>query len=311
MAILAASTSQILFGVLGSLLVGGAVFLVVRWVIVTLESGDLEQGDEWRFDVTRINELRRQDMLFRFFQPLFHLFARFNRNAFPGALPEIEREIQAAGVLRFWLPEEYLARCQIIALLMAPLYLYICLRIMEFPGVVMAVVLTGLTAWVLRRQLAVRARRRLSEIKKRMPYLLDLLTLLMEAGSTFIRALDEAASEFLGHPVAVEFRRVLTDINMGKTRTEAFQAMRDRLRDDDITSIIGAIIQGESLGTPLAQIFRTQADVLRIKRSQRAETVAGEAGVNMLLPGVLVMLSSVLIILGPFLLNYFNFGWGI
>ncbi|MDP6060927.1 MAG: hypothetical protein QGH33_18615, partial [Pirellulaceae bacterium] len=63
------------------------------------------------------------------------------------------------------------------------------------------------------------------------------------------------------------------------------------------------------LGTPLSNIFRTQADILRVKRSQRAETIAGEAGVNMLLPGILVMASAVLIILGPFALNYFMFGW--
>jgi tight adherence protein C len=84
--------------------------------------------------------------------------------------------------------------------------------------------------------------------------------------------------------------------------------MRDRLSDDEITSIIGAILQGEELGTPLAHIFRTQADLLRLKRTQRAETVAGEAGVNMLLPGVLIMVATVLIIIGPFLMNYLQFG---
>ena len=109
------------------------------------------------------------------------------------------------------------------------------------------------TAWFLRRRLAVRARTRLRQIKRRMPFLLDLLTLLMEAGSTFIGALRQAVEEFHGHPVAQEFGRVLADMNMGKTRAEAFQAMRDRLADDEITSIIGSILQGENLGTPLAQ----------------------------------------------------------
>ena len=104
-------------------------------------------------------------------------------------------------------------------------------------------------------------------IKRRMPFLLDLLTLLMEAGSTFLGALKQAVEEFQGHPVAEEFGRVLIDMNLGKTRTEAFQAMRDRLADDEITSIIGSILQGEMLGTPLGQIFRTQADVLRLKRT--------------------------------------------
>ena len=107
----------------------------------------------------------------------------------------------------------------------------------------------------------------------------------MEAGSTFLGALRQAVEEFEGHPLAQEFGRVLADMSLGKTRTEAFAAMRDRLADDEITSIIGSIVQGESLGTPLAGVFRTQADVLRIKRTQRAERIAGEAGVNMLLPG--------------------------
>jgi tight adherence protein C len=95
-------------------------------------------------------------------------------------------------------------------------------------------------------------------------------------------------------------------MNLGKTRAEAFQAMRDRLADAEITNIIGSILQGETLGTPLAGIFRTQADVLRVKRSQRAETIAAEAGVNMLLPGVLVMMATVLIIVGPFFLSYLS-----
>ena len=42
----------------------------------------------------------------------------------------------------------------------------------------------------------------LRQIKCRLPYLLDLLTLLMEAGATFLNALNQAVDEFRGHPVA-------------------------------------------------------------------------------------------------------------
>lgn len=292
----------------GTLLVGAAVALLVYWIARTLASSDLQQGDDWRYDVTRINELRRHDWIYRLFQPLIVPLARFNRGLFRGSLPEVQRHIQAAGLPRFWLPEEYLARGELIALFLSPMYFIVCWRLMGPPGVVLAITATLLTAWFFRHRLRVRAHTRLQQIKRRMPYLLDLLTLLMEAGATFLRALEDAATEFQGQPIAAEFSRVLTDINMGKTRTEAFNAMRNRLDDNDITSIIGAITQGENLGTPLAQVFRTQADVLRIKRAQQAETVAGEAGVNMLLPGVLVMLASVLVILGPFLLNFMQFG---
>jgi tight adherence protein C len=224
------------------------------------------------------------------------------------ALPEIQRQIQAAGLPRFWLAEEYLAWLELISMFVSPLYVYFFVSMFGLSGLLPAVAALLFTVFVLRVRLAHRAALRLRTLKRRMPFLLDLLTLLMEAGSTFTNALSQAVDEFEGHPVAEEFGRVLTDMRLGKTRFEAFTAMRERLSDDEITSIIGSVLQGEELGTPLAQIFRTQADVLRLKRTQRAETVAGEAGVNMLLPAVLVMVATVLVIIGPFLPNILSFG---
>jgi tight adherence protein C len=303
-----AALDSVTLSFLASLLVGGAVYMAFYWLVTVMSTGDLAQGKEWRYDVSRVNELRRQSVIYRSFQPAIRVLARFNRGAFPGTMKEMAREIQAAGLPRAWLPEEYLARCELIAIFLTPLYVYLFVELLDWPGIVLAITSVLLTAWFLRIRLRSRARARLQEIKRRMPYVLDLVTLLMEAGSTFLRALEDAVHEYSGQPIAVEFGRVLTDMHLGKTRTEAFHAMRDRLEDNEITSIIGAIIQGESLGTALAHVFRTQADVLRIKRSQRAETVAGEAGVNMLFPGVLVMVSSVLVILGPWILNYLYFG---
>ena len=292
----------------GCAAVGLAVATLVWWIIRVLESEDLEQGNEWRYDVSRINELRRADWFYRLFQPAIQLLSRANRNIFRDSLAKIYREIQAAGMPRFWLPEEYLAKTQLIALLLSPIYGYLFVGWLGANGLTMTAIAVAVTALWLRHRLAMAARQRLHDIKRRMPFLLDLLTLLMEAGSTFLGSLRQAVGEFEGHPVAQEFGRVLGDMNLGKTRTEALQAMRDRLADDEITSIIGSIIQGENLGTPLANIFRTQADVLRIKRTQRAELLAGEAGVNMLLPAVLIMAATVLVIIGPFFLNYLSFG---
>lgn len=290
--------------VTASSLMGVAVFVLSRTIRNTLHSQEETQDDQWRYDVTRINELRRLSALYRVFQPVIHLLARFNQRAFANQLPEVRRELQAAGLPRSWTPAEYIGRMELIAILLTPIYIYFSLDMMGSAGIVLALVGTVVTAWFLRRRLALQSRYRLMQIKRRMPFLLDLLTLLMEAGSTFLLALQEAVDEFKDHPVGVEFGRVLAEMSMGKNRTSALESLRDRLDDDEITGIIGAIIQGEELGTPLARLFRTQADVLRIKRTQRAETVAGEAGVKMLLPAILVMAATVLIILGPFVLSF-------
>ncbi|HUY90524.1 MAG TPA: type II secretion system F family protein [Pirellulales bacterium] len=294
-----------------SLVAGAAAAIAVRWVLVSLAAEDLQQGQEWRYDVSRINELRKIDVVYRLMQPLVELFARFNRGAFREQLPEMQREIFAAGLPRFWLAEEYLARAETIALLLTPLYLYLFIGWFGPDGAVLTVAAVVLTVYALRRRLASQARYRLVLIKRRMPYLLDLLTLLIEAGATFLQALEQSAHELEGHAVAVEFGRVLADMNMGKTRTEALESLRQRLNDDDVSSVVGSIIQGEELGTPLARVFRMQADVLRIKRTQRAEAIAGEAGVKMLLPGILVMASTALIILGPFIMNYLYSGFSL
>ena len=298
------TADELVVPLVSSVVVGAGSFVLARTVINTLYSEDLRQDVEWRYDVSRINMLRRVSPLYRVFQAAIQRLAGLNYRAFPDALPAISREIQATGLPRFWTAAEYLGRLQLLALLLLPMFLYVSVRALGPGGVMIALTLTALTAHYLRRRLASQAAYRLFLIKRRLPFLLDLLTLLMEAGSTFLQALGEAVDEFRDHPVGVEFGRVLAEMSMGKSRSAALESMRDRLADDEITSIVGTIIQGEELGTPLARLFRTQADVLRIKRTQRAETIAAEAGVTMNLPMILIMAATVIIMLGPFLLNF-------
>lgn len=291
--------------IIGSAGFGLSIFLISWTIIRLLSTDDMQQEDEWSYDVNRINELRKASLMYRICQPLIQSFAIINRRAFASELPEISREIQAAGYSRFWTAAEYLGKIELTSCLLLPFYLYLCMEFMGPPGIVLALLMVVITAYFLRRSLSKSALYRITKIKRRLPFMLDLMTLLMEAGSTFLDALKESVAEFRGHPAGVEFGRILGEMRMGKTRTSALESMRERLQDDEITSIVGSIIQGENQGTPLALLFRTQADVLRVKRTQRAETIAGEAGVKMLLPGLLVMIATLLIILGPFVLRFF------
>ena len=98
---------------IASALIGAAIAVLVWWAFRVLESEDLQQGAEWRYDVSRMNELRRIDPFYRLFYPVFTVLARMNRVVFRDGLGEIQREVQASGLPRFWLPEEYLARLQV------------------------------------------------------------------------------------------------------------------------------------------------------------------------------------------------------
>lgn len=284
---------------------GLCVWVAVMAVRKALTGADNSGDGPWRYDVNRMRSLRQSDWLYRMFEPLLRWLARVNRGLFAVSLPRMQRDMVLAGMTRAWLPEEYLARMQIIAALLLPLYAAFCAWQLGASGAWLGVGMAFATWFWLRRDLHRRALARQQKIKRQLPFLLDLLTLLMYAGVSFSQALRQAVGEFDGEPISQEFGRALSDMQLGKTRTEAFDSLRSRLIDDDVTALVGAILQSEQLGSPLAETLRTQADVLRLKRSQRAETIAGEAGVNMLLPAVLVMAATVLIILGPFVLNIF------
>jgi len=132
---------------------------------------------------------------------------------------------------------------------------------------------------------------------------LDLIALTMEAGASFIESMTIAAKENQNHPLGQQLAEVLRDMSVGRTRKEALEDLQDRLGDENVTEITSAIIKGEELGTPLSQILRSQADQMRLKRSQWAEKAAAEAQVNIVFPGMIVMIACLIIVLAPFVLG--------
>ncbi len=285
-------------------LIGAAVAVLVLVVRAALDRSAEVAIDPDRFDVARLADLREASLIVRLFEPVVHLLSGIARRLLSEELPAVQRDLHVSGASRAWKPEEWLASSFIMALLFSlPGGLW-CLREFGLPGLVMAAVLVLVIAVVLRRRLRKQAVRRMWRIKTRLPYFLDLVNLLMEAGATFLNAMREAVREFAEQPVGQEFGRVLTELSLGRNRSAALESMRDRLQDDEITSLVGSIIQGEEHGSPLAQVLRGQADLLRIKRTQRAETLAGEAGVQMLFPAMLVMMATVILILAPFAMEF-------
>jgi tight adherence protein C len=66
---------------------------------------------------------------------------------------------------------------------------------------------------------------------------------------------------------------------------------------------MAAIIEGEALGTPLADTMRTQAEQIRLKRSQWAEKAAEESKVALVFPAMIIMVACLAIVVAPFILG--------
>jgi tight adherence protein C len=132
-----------------------------------------------------------------------------------------------------------------------------------------------------------------------LPDALDLLTISVEAGLGFDAALAKVVEKMEG-PLVNEFRQALAEIRMGRTRREALRDIVGRAEARPVSNFIGAIVQAEQLGVPIAKVLQIQSQQLRIERRQRAEEAAAKAPVKMLFPMVGCIFPTIfIVILGP------------
>ncbi len=132
-----------------------------------------------------------------------------------------------------------------------------------------------------------------------LPDALDLLTISVEAGLGFDAALAKVVEKMEG-PLVNEFRQALAEIRMGRTRREALRDIVARADAQPVANFIGAIVQAEQLGVPIAKVLQIQSQQLRIERRQRAEEAAAKAPVKMLFPMVGCIFPTIfIVILGP------------
>ena len=132
-----------------------------------------------------------------------------------------------------------------------------------------------------------------------LPDALDLLTISVEAGLGFDAALAKVVEKMEG-PLVDEFRQALAEVRMGRQRREALRDVANRADAQPVSNFVGAIIQAEQLGVPIAKVLQIQSNQLRIERRQRAEEAAAKAPVKMLFPMVGCIFPTIfIVILGP------------
>ena len=147
-------------------------------------------------------------------------------------------------------------------------------------------------------------KRRHFSIMLALPFVLDLLTLSVEAGMDFMSALQRNCTRRRLDPLNEELIRMTREIQMGAARRVALRNMADRVRQPDLKSVAFALIQADELGVPIGPILRIQSEQLRARRFDRAERLATEAPVKMLGPLLLCIFPAVLIVLlAPILLE--------
>ena len=152
--------------------------------------------------------------------------------------------------------------------------------------------------WVLGR-----ARHRRARIVMDLPDLVDLVVICAESGMALEPSI-RLATERLRGPLPAELARTLRELDLGTPRRAAYGGLADRVDAPEVTGLVGALLQADELGAPIAATLRRQGDLMRSARRQDVRDAAARAAPKVQLVVALVMVpAALLLVVGVFVLQ--------
>jgi len=149
-----------------------------------------------------------------------------------------------------------------------------------------------------------RKRSRQVAIQKDLPYLLDLMTLCIEAGLDFTTALARIVPSFSSTAIGYEMNILLREVQMGRSRSESLKGMSKRVGLAEMSTVVNAINQADQMGTSIGPCLRIQSEESRVRRSMRAEEMAMKTPVKLLFPLVaFIFPTTFIVIFGPVIIR--------
>jgi tight adherence protein C len=293
-------TPEILIAVLAA----GAVLLIV-YGVAARPSEDAVQARLSQLVVAprTVEEMELQQPFFeRVVRPTIQRLARAGRRKDDGGLiGRIDAKLERAGYPGGLRGADWVG-VKLLALIgFAVLFFLLALLLTGQPVVGLLFVVVGAAVGYIAPEfwLGRKIRARAMAMILQLPDALDLLTISVEAGLGFDAALAKVVEKMEG-PLVDEFRQALAEVRMGRSRRDALRDVASRADAQPVSNFIGAIVQAEQLGVPIAKVLQIQSNQLRIERRQRAEEAAAKAPVKMLFPMVGCIFPTIfIVILGP------------
>lgn len=217
----------------------------------------------------------------------------------------IKRNIYAAGLGQELNEDEYIG-LQLLMGILLPVFVSMTniLFNLEYPWIV--IILFGVMGFAFPHfYVKGHKSQRTAQVLVDLPFVVDLLSLSIEAGSDFIGAIQRVTEKMSGGALAEELSQVLRDLKLGSSRSEALNAMAWRMNMLEVSSFIAVLTTADTLGASVGGVLRQQSEQMRQERFTRAEKAGTEASQKIYMPLVLFILPAVLLmVFGPIILQF-------
>jgi tight adherence protein B len=209
-----------------------------------------------------------------------------------GLMARLEQSLRHAGMQSQ--PREFLAT----VLLVAALFAVLGNAFGGAPGLGGGFLLGIGGAWFLVRR---RGSRRAERINGQLVDLLQVVAGGLTAGQSFLQAIASASKE-IGDPIGAELQLLMNEVELGATLEGAFERLRERVHDEDLSLVIDAVLIQRRVGGNLAEVLTNISWTIRERIRIRGEVKAltGQATMSgWLLSGLPVGLAAILTFMNP------------
>ncbi len=297
---------------IGLLLIGGAIALVLYAIFSQINEKSVVRNSLRQLDGYEVENVRDQELLAPISQravaPVMDGLTTVGRRLTPvGYADSIRTKFIQAGNGSADAVDRFMAIQVIMLALCIPtiwfFYFYNPVGLSGITQFLSTVIICAVLIFAPYALLTRRVDERQHELRMKLPDILDLLTISVEAGLGFEQALDRTVDAVPG-ALSDEFARMLGEVRAGASRADAMRALDQRTNVPEVRSFVLAVLQADTFGVSIGRVLRSQAEEMRIKRRQLAQERAQKAPVKMLIPMVFCVFPSLfVVVIGPAIIN--------
>ncbi|MFC1482849.1 type II secretion system F family protein [Candidatus Margulisiibacteriota bacterium] len=148
-------------------------------------------------------------------------------------------------------------------------------------------------------------RKRQSHIEKDLPFVIDLLTICVDAGLELQQAWHTVVQKTDG-PLRDELQTMMSEIALGSDHAHALKNLAHRINISSMHLFTSTLIHAEQFGISLSKILYVQAEQMRMNRYYSIKEYAARIPIMILFPLIFFVFPTLLLILlGPGLYQLF------